>query len=270
MSFTEKFRLLLADLSMFFENSSHTDANEKIVCGRKEYVLEADLHSQSKLIGLAKEYFKDYEIISEELDNYTALSFQEGNFIIMDPLDGTHNYLYGLPMWGVSFAVISNGEVIECYIGIPMFDILLQLHNNKVKKYKITNHEYCEEISVKETALDISDQMIAYDNQFYKDVVNSKNHYSDLVDNAFTTRISGSSVFDIAMIVLGRLNARIWHNVEIYDVIPAFGFLKKNGFVLNLYKGTDASLKTRAILCTTDSTLYQQLEKINVTKDYMS
>ena len=108
--------------------------------------------------------------------------------------------------------------------------------------------------------------MIAFDNQFYKDPIIMKKNYNLLVDNAFSTRISGSSVFDIAMMVVGKLNARIWHNTEIYDVAPAFAFFKDLGGVLHLETGFPAELNDKRIICTTDVTLYNQLQKIGFTK----
>jgi len=265
MTIIDSFTTLLMELRDSFDSGVYNASKSKTVCGHKELITEADLYSQSVLIKIAEKYHPDCKIISEELDNYKSI---ENTFsIIMDPLDGTHNYYFGLPMWGLSYSVISNDEVVESYIGLPMLDTLLVYTDSGIKKYIISNNNKCVDIKPEQTSDNISDQMIAYDNQYYKDPVNTLRHYQALVDHVFTTRISGSSVFDIAMIVLGKLNARIWHDVEIYDVIPAFGFLKKSGFVLNLYSGENANIRDRAVVATTDKSLYKQLDELGITQD---
>jgi len=265
MTIIDSFTRLLQELRDSFDSGVYHASKSKTVCGHKELVTEADLYSQSVLIEIAEKYHPDCKIISEELDNYKSI---DNTFsIIMDPLDGTHNYYFGLPMWGVSYSVISNDEVIESYIGLPMLDCLLVYKNCEIKKYSILGNNKCIEVQPAQTSDNISAQMIAYDNQFYKDPANTLPHYQLLIDYVFTTRISGSSVFDIAMIVLGKLNARIWHDVEIYDVIPAFGFLKNSGFVLNLYSGKNAKIRDRAVVATTDKNLYKQLDKLGITQD---
>ena len=143
-----------------------------------------------------------------------------------------------------------------------MLDILLVCVNGKVALHSLDPNNPIRSIKNVKTKIPLSEQMIAFDNQFYKDPIIMKRNYNLLVDNAFSTRISGSSVFDIAMMVVGKLNARIWHDTEIYDVAPAFAFLKHLGCVLNLETGCQAALNDRRIVCTTDTALYEQLKKI--------
>lgn len=254
---------LTSDLKYNFFKEEPIIDRRKSVRNKEEYVLQTDIASQEYLVEIAKGYHPDCKIISEELNNYHDLSFHDEGLVIIDPLDGTHNYYFGLPMWGFSYTVFSKSkESQESYIGIPMLDTLLSCYKSEVWAHNLNQEISDYKIEPKISKMDISDQMIAFDNQFYKDPECMKRNYEILIDNSFTTRISGSAVFDIAMIVLGKLNARIWHDTDIYDIAPAFAFMNKHGFILNLDSGIEAKIKDRRVVCTTDMTLHHQLKDI--------
>ena len=267
MNIIDDLKILLNDLKNQFNNESPEIFKEKIVYQKKEYVLKTDLYSQNALIQIAKKYHSDCEIISEELNNYHDLMKFKNSIVVMDPLDGTHNFLFGLPMWGLSYTVFSkNREAIESYIGLPMIDILLVFKDNKIYIHSLAPENIIKEISLKTEKTELSKQMIAFDNQFYKDSIRIKKNFILLVENVFTIRISGSAVFDIAMIVIGRLNARIWHQTEFYDIAPAHAFFKNNGFLINMNSGQKAVLTDRFVMATLDESLYRQLDIVGFTK----
>jgi myo-inositol-1(or 4)-monophosphatase len=259
-------KILLNDLKKQYRTEAPIIDNEKLVVGVREYVLETDVFSQSQLVEIASKYHPNCLVISEELDNYQNISDHKESMVVIDPLDGTHNYLYGIPMWGLSYTVFSESKVaIESYIGLPMLSILISFYDGVITLYSLDKDDSGQVVDVSETELPISQQMIAFDNQFYKDPKNSKKNFDLIVDNAFTARISGSAVFDIAMIVLGKLSCRIWHSTEIYDVAPAFAFIKNFGSLINLYNGEEASLDDKAVIATMDTSLFNQLEELGVT-----
>ena len=263
MNIIDDLKILLNDLKNQFNNHAPEILNEKIIYDNKEYVLKTDIYSQNYLVEIAKKYHPNSEIISEELNNYHDMDNYKGSVVIMDPLDGTHNYLYGLPIWGLSYTVFSESKVaIESYIGLPMMNILIAFSNIQITLHSIGKESSCKKITINITNQILSKQMISFDNQFYKDPLRMKKNFNLLVDNTFTTRISGSAVFDIAMIVIGKLNARVWHHTEVYDIAPAFAFLKHAGLLINMNTGRKASLADKSIIATTDINLYDRLEEI--------
>ena len=262
-------KVLLIELKHQFKNECAVIKQEKYLNGAKEYVLKTDFFSQKRLIEMASIYHPESIVISEELNNYHGIDQHKGSMVVIDPLDGTHNYLYGLPMWGLSYTVFSESKkAIESYIGIPMIDLLLSFSQGYITAHSLEAGVPSREIRLSMTDLPLSQQMTAYDNQFYKDPENIKNNFDLLVDNTFTTRISGSAVFDIAMIIVGKLNSRIWHHTEPYDIAPAFAFLKNDGLLINLYNGNQAILTDKAIIATTDISVFGQLKKIGCFGSY--
>lgn len=259
---------LSKELRFQFLNKNPEIDHKKMVNNKKEFVLKTDIFSQNSLMELSKKYHPDSNIISEELDNYEDISSDFENIVIMDPLDGTHNYLYGLPMWGFSYSVFSKFNIpVESYISLPMLDTLLVYKNGETILYRLDSDDYSENIKTELSDKPLSQMMIAFDNQFNKDPIIMKKNYNLLVDNVFTTRISGSAVFDIAMIITKNLDARIWHSTEIYDIAPVHAFLNKSGEVLNLNTGQGAILTDKAIIASTNNDLFNQLQKIGFKKE---
>lgn len=86
------------------------DASSK---GRADFVSVTDFEAQKASIQIIKDAYPQHTIISEELpDNPPFLSTLEGPAWIIDPLDGTTNYLHGHPMHCSSVAFSTNGLVI--------------------------------------------------------------------------------------------------------------------------------------------------------------
>ncbi len=67
-----------------------------------DLVSDADRESESLIVGLLQEERPDDALLAEEGDEAEGAS---GRRWLVDPLDGTTNYLYGVPQWCVSVAL---------------------------------------------------------------------------------------------------------------------------------------------------------------------
>ena len=80
-------------------------------------VTETDLKSEKFIIERIRKKYPDHGILAEESGN----SKSESEYMwIIDPLDGTHNFIYGLPLFGVSIALARKEEVIAGVIYLPV------------------------------------------------------------------------------------------------------------------------------------------------------
>jgi myo-inositol-1(or 4)-monophosphatase len=85
--------------------------------GRVDLVTEADRAAEDHLIARVRQTFPDDGILAEE----SGASVQEQSpwLWIIDPLDGTTNYVHGLPHYGVSVGLSFNGELVGGVIHAP-------------------------------------------------------------------------------------------------------------------------------------------------------
>ena len=84
-------------------------------------VAEVDILSQNIIVENLLKAFPEYAIISEEKSmgkNTKKLTW------IIDPLDGTHNYIAGLPCFGISIALADKSNYFLGIIYFPMLDKL--------------------------------------------------------------------------------------------------------------------------------------------------
>ena len=194
----------------------------------KEMVSDIDLKVQDLLIASLIEHCRSENIFSEELNNFSELQGNKSSYkIIMDPLDGTHNFLYGLPNWGLSLALLNTeNDPQYSFIYLPVYDLMI--FSGEEKKTFVVEGDKKKECIPSELT-ELKRAMVAFDNQFYKLPEGAFNTFQDLAKRCFTTRILGCSSYDTAMIVLGHLESRVWFNCEAYDIAPAFPILKNSG-----------------------------------------
>ncbi|MEK6921371.1 MAG: inositol monophosphatase family protein [Nanoarchaeota archaeon] len=81
-------------------------------------VTEADIACEKKIFAILKKKFPDYNILSEETGAEERGSLYTW---IIDPLDGTQNFVLGLPEFGVAIALAKRKEIIMSVLYFPMF-----------------------------------------------------------------------------------------------------------------------------------------------------
>jgi myo-inositol-1(or 4)-monophosphatase len=77
-----------------------------------DIVTEVDLLCEAEIVKVLKTAFPEHTILVEETQDYLTGSPWRW---VVDPLDGTNNYAYGLPLWGLSIALCYEGDpVLAC------------------------------------------------------------------------------------------------------------------------------------------------------------
>ena len=77
--------------------------------GPKDFVTKTDKRVEKILIEELKKSKKNYSFISEEAGIIN--NSDENNIWIIDPIDGTTNFLHGIPHFAISIALKSNNEI---------------------------------------------------------------------------------------------------------------------------------------------------------------
>lgn len=129
------------------------DSMEKFICGMLEksgatllkmqnnavasnkslhdLVTDADFASEKIIVDAIRGKFPSHSIYSEESQRDDLFA---DNCWVIDPLDGTNNYAYGFPIWGVSIAYAKKGEVVAGGIAYPPQGILMYAEKGKGAK----------------------------------------------------------------------------------------------------------------------------------------
>jgi myo-inositol-1(or 4)-monophosphatase len=84
--------------------------------GRNDYVSEADRAAEREVIDTVHKHYPDHAILAEE----SGASGDSDTLWIIDPLDGTTNFLHGFPVFAVSIGVQVNGRMEHGVVYDPM------------------------------------------------------------------------------------------------------------------------------------------------------
>ena len=96
--------------------------------GPKDFVTNADLKTEKIIVEELKKARPNYSFITEE--NGTQINKDKNNTWILDPIDGTINFLHGIPHFAISLALRSNNEIIAGLIFDPIKDEMFYAEKN--------------------------------------------------------------------------------------------------------------------------------------------
>ena len=226
---------------------NHSSKKKVIRKSLNEMVTESDIKSQSIIKDSLSKSFPEYDIISEEEE---TKEITRGNFWIIDPIDGTHNFISGLPFYGVSIGLLRNFEFVLGVIFFPSEKKLFSAIRNggafcNDQKLRVSDNK------------NLGSAIVTYDNQFYLES-NSFENYKKLVDKAFTTRILGSAARDICFISEGITDARIWNNTKICDIAAGIVIHEEAGGLITDFAGQNVTVNSRNVIAS-NSKFHQEL-----------
>jgi myo-inositol-1(or 4)-monophosphatase len=171
--------------------------------------LELDIRSQDLITELLLKRFPDHAILGEE--GSTANNSTDFEWVI-DPIDGTVNYFYGVPHFCVSIAQRHKGEIIVGVIYDPMRDELWRAERGGLAYLndRAINVSRRGHISEAVVSVGMSKTMI--------EVEVNLSIFKDMLTHARKCRMMGSAALDLAYVATGRYDAYIERSVNWWDI----------------------------------------------------
>jgi len=83
--------------------------------GESDFVTKVDTDSESAIVECIQRHFPDARIIGEELSPTIEIG-RTGLAFVVDPLDGTTNFIHGFPEYAVSIAAVRDGELVAAVV----------------------------------------------------------------------------------------------------------------------------------------------------------
>ncbi len=201
---------------------------EKLQVSKKgpyDFVTKTDKQVEKVLIEELSKIKKNYSFLSEEIG--TIKNKDKENVWIIDPIDGTTNFLHGIPHFAICIALQSKGEIVSGLIFDPIKD---EMYYSEKNKGAFLNNQRLR-VS-KKSSLD--------------DCLFSSNHegvkFSD-----FNMRYSGCAALDLAYVASGRLDGFFHNKINLWDVAAGALMVEEAGGVVNdLNKFNNNNINIRA------------------------
>ena len=171
--------------------------------------LELDVRAQELITRLLLEEFPNHSILGEEGDvENTSTEFEW----VIDPIDGTVNYFYGIPHFCISIALREKGELIVGVIYDPMRDELWRAERGGKAYLNGRTIEVSRYTDVSQSIVSVGMS------KTLAEVEVGLSIFQDLLVRARKCRMMGSAALDLAYVATGRFDAYIERSVNWWDI----------------------------------------------------
>jgi myo-inositol-1(or 4)-monophosphatase len=208
--------------------------------GPKDLVTEADLASQEAIRRFVLSAFPDHQFLGEEseaaVETEAGGGEQGGYRWIVDPLDGTLNYVRGMPSYAVSIALEQAGDVLVGVVFDPLLDECYTAARGRgaFLNGRPLRASRCGALS--EALVAIS---------FSADVPRGSievRRFVEVLHAAQSVRRTGSAALNLCYVGAGRLDAYFASSVKSWDVAAGVLIAREAGAVITSINGREFDL----------------------------
>jgi len=208
--------------------------------GPSDYVTEIDKKCEDLIMQTILRHFPDHRIIAEETAN-SMLS--EAPTWIIDPIDGTTNFIHGFPFVAISIAFCVEREVLHGWVFDPVRQELFAARKGQGAY-----------LNNKRIRLDppprLSEALIATGFPFR--AKHLLNPYLEVFKQIFTevtgVRRAGSAALDLAYVAAGRVDGFWEIGLKLWDVAAGSLLVKEAGGTVKDFWGSDRYLENGHIV----------------------
>ena len=232
-------------------NKVHTLSVEKK--GHNDFVSDADRKAEEAIIDVIHKHYPDHAILAEE----SGVHGESDHVWIIDPLDGTTNYLHGFPQFAVSIAVQVNGRIEHGVVYDVMREELFtasrgdgaQLDGRKIRVSGLKDLEL---------------SLIGTGFPFRNADVELAPYFAILekvIKNTSGVRRPGAAALDLCYVAAGRLDAFWETGLSSWDLAAGGLIIREAGGIVSALDGGENWLETGHILAGTPK-IYAGLAKL--------
>ena len=222
--------------------------------GPNDFVSEVDRQAEEKIIETLLGSFPGHGILAEESDEIKG---SEDYRWIIDPLDGTTNYLHGFPHFSVSIACQHKERLEHAVIYDPIKQEIFAasrgdgatLNNKRIRVSRITSTQG----SLLGTGFPFKhhDQF----DEFLK-------IFTEFFSSAADIRRAGSAALDLAYVAAGRLDGFWESGLCAWDIAAGALIVREAGGITTDYEGNDNYLELGQVVSGNPKIMSEMLRKI--------
>ena len=194
--------------------------------GPKDFVTKTDKRVEKILIEELNKSKKNYSFITEESGK--ILNKNKEIFWIIDPIDGTTNFMHGVPHFAISIALQIKGEITIGLIVDPIKNEIFYAEKN--------NGSYINNIRVRTSnKSNIEECLFASNNDGVKSIHPKLN-----------LRNTGCAALDLAYVGCGRLDGFFHNKINLWDIAAGKIIVEEAGGKINEIKNFNSKIDIRA------------------------
>lgn len=193
-----------------------------------DLVSEKDFASEKTIVEGILSLFPDDGIVGEEGTNRIGVS---GVNWIIDPLDGTINYIYGAPFWSVSIAVADEKGVFVGVVYSPMLDLEFFAIRG-LGAYRLDKFGEVKLPLIQES--DLANALCATGFAYKQEIrIEQSQQFLTILPKIRDIRRVGSAALDLCMVASGTVNAYFERTAQKWDIAAGSLIVEEVGGVVS-------------------------------------
>jgi len=207
--------------------------------GPSDFVTNSDKKVEKIIIDELTKSKKKFSILSEEIGEIN--NSDKNNIWIIDPIDGTTNFLHGIPHFAISIALKSDNEIISGLVFDPIKNEMFYADKNNGAYFNNKRIRVSKKRRINECLFATGGK--------------------DEITYNLNTRRSGSASLDMAYVGAGRYDGYFQKNLNIWDIAAGIIIVKEAGGEINdINYSSNEGIK---ILTGSNAIYEKMLEKLN-------
>ena len=181
------------------------------VKGPKNFVTNSDKKVEDMLVKELSKSKKNYSFLTEE-SGFIKNKDTE-NFWVIDPIDGTTNFINGVPHFCISVGLVLDNEIVSGVIYDPIKDEIYYAEKNSGAYMNNKSIRVSRKRQISECLFSSNSNKISSD--------------------GLSIRITGSAALDLAYVASGRLDGFFHNKINIWDVAAGVLLVQEAGGIVN-------------------------------------
>jgi myo-inositol-1(or 4)-monophosphatase len=211
----------------------------------RNLVSEIDKTSEAKIISIIKRHYPNHAILAEE----SGASSPSADYKwVIDPLDGTTNFLHGLPIFCVTIAIEYKAEIVAGVVYDPNLEELFTAEKG--------SGAYCngKRMRVTQTSDLMSSLLVTgFPYDIAQNPDNAVGHFVNFLMEGQGLRRLGSAALDLSYIAAGRFDGFWEVNLNPWDMAAGVLFVHEAGGKVTDFSGVPSSIYNKQVLATNGS-----------------
>ena len=203
-----------------------------------DFVTNADIKVEKSILETLKYYYPNYTFITEESGKLDG----DENTIVIDPIDGTSNFIHGIPHVGIIIAKMTKNEVTDGIIYNPILNEFFWSSKGKGawcndRRLRVSNRTNLSECLIG-TGLPFGKRV--YENYLLE--------IDEILKNTAGIRRLGAAGLDLAYIASGKLDGFWEKDLNLWDISSGILLVQEAGGRISRMNGEDWTVDSRDIL----------------------
>ncbi len=222
--------------------------SERIQVTRKQhndFVTEVDQAAEAAIIETLKDAFPDHGFLAEETGEIqgSSMADQPSHIWIIDPLDGTTNFIHGFPQYAVSIALAVDGITQQAVVYDPNRDELFTATRGAGAYVNNRRLRVAGRLKMSEALIGTG-----FPYREDQDVEAYLEIFAQMTRQCAGLRRPGAASLDLAYVAAGRLDAFFEQGLKPWDMAAGALLITEAGGLVGNYAGEESYLNTGEIM----------------------